>query len=78
MQGFITVYASDCDTESYNLARRLMSERNYDVKELVPIRSSFKNLEEKLIEKGVEPGTLSGILIGKFLSFFKHSFSIFF
>ena len=55
-----------------------MSERNYDVKELVPIRSSFKNLEEKLIEKGVEPGTLSGILIGKFLSFFKHSFSIFF
>jgi len=63
VQGFITVYASDCDTESYNLARRLMSERNYDVKELVPIRSSFKNLEEKLIEKGVEPGTLSGILI---------------
>ena len=72
VQGFITVYASDCDTESYNLARRLMSERNYDVKELVPIRSSFKNLEEKLIEKGVEPGTLSGILIGKFtLLFFK-------
>ena len=76
VQGFITVYASDCDTESYNLARRLMSERNYDIKNLVPIRSSFKNLEEKLIEKGVEPGTLSGILIGKLLSFFKHSFSI--
>merc|ERR1719331_2281950 len=63
VQGTIVVYASDCDTESYNLARRLMSERNYDVKELVPIRSSFKNLEEKLIEKGVEPGTLSDILI---------------
>merc|ERR1719400_369479 len=63
VQRSLIVYASDCDTESYNLARRLMSERNYDVKELVPIRSSFKNLEEKLIEKGVEPGTLSGILI---------------
>ena len=77
VQGTIVVYASDCDTESYNLARRLMSERNYDVKELVPIRSSFKNLEEKLIEKGVEPGTLSGILIGKItllLKFFRFFF----
>jgi len=40
-----------------------MSERNYGVKELVPIRSNFQNLEEQLIQKGVEPGTLSGILI---------------
>jgi len=63
VQGSIVVYASDCDPESYNLARRIMSERNYDMKELVPIRSSFQNLEEQLIEKGVEPGTLSGILI---------------
>jgi len=63
VQGSIVVYASDCDPESYNLARRIMSERNYGIKELVPIRSSFQNLEEQLIEKGVEPGTLSGILI---------------
>ena len=61
----IVVYASDCDPESYNLARRIMSERNYGVKELVPIRSNFQNLEEQLIQKGVEPGTLSGILIGE-------------
>merc|ERR1719357_2157635 len=63
VQGSIVVYASDCDPESYNLARRIMSERNYGVKELVPIRSNFQNLEEQLIQKGVEPGTLSGILI---------------
>merc|ERR1711962_853043 len=63
VQGSIVVYASDCDPESYNLARRIMSERNYGVKELVPIRSNFRNLEEQLIQKGVEPGTLSGILI---------------
>jgi len=63
IQGSIVVYASDCDQESFNLARRIMSERDYDVKELVPIKSSFRNLEEKLIDKGVEPGTLSGILI---------------
>jgi len=63
VQGSIVVYASDCDPESYNLARRIQSERNYDMKELVPIRSSFQNLEEQLIQKGVEPGTLSGIII---------------
>jgi len=63
VQGSISLYASDCDTESYNLARRIMSEREYDAKMLVPIRSDFKNLEHNLLEKGVEPGTLSGILI---------------
>merc|ERR1739844_115094 len=63
VQGSISLYASDCDPESYNLARRIMSEREYDAKMLVPIRSDFKNLEHNLLEKGVEPGTLSGILI---------------
>jgi len=63
VEGSIEVYASDCDPESYNLARRIMSERNYGMKELVPIKSSFQNLEKELEEKGVEPGTLSGILI---------------
>jgi len=63
VEGSIVVYASDCDPESYNLARRIMSERNYGMKELVPIKSSFQNLEKELEEKGVEPGTLSGILI---------------
>merc|ERR1719447_2303850 len=48
VQGSIVVYASDCDPESYNLARRIMNERNYGVKELVPIRSTFQNLEEQL------------------------------
>ena len=59
------VYASDCDPESYDLARRMISERNYGPDLLVPIKSSFKDLDQKLQQKKVEPGSLSGILIGK-------------
>jgi len=63
VKGTITVYASDCDPESYNLARRVISERSYDSKMLVPIKSSFIDLEEKLIKLKVLPSSLSGILI---------------
>lgn len=63
VEGTLTVYASDCDPEAYDLARRVISERAYDSKMLVPIKSSFVDLEAKLQEKHVEPGSLSGILI---------------
>ena len=65
VQGTITVYAADCDPEAYDLARRTISERAYDVKSLVPIKSNFKELEQKLILKGCQPASFSGILIGK-------------
>ena len=63
VQGTITVYASDCDQEAYDLARNIIQERSYTKDMLVPIKSSFKDLDGKLEDQNVEPGTLSGILI---------------
>merc|ERR1712049_17765 len=73
VKGTITVYASDCDQESFDLARKIIQDRSYDVKELVPIKYSFKELDSKLSEKQVEAETLSGILIDTGISSLQYS-----
>ena len=73
VKGSVTVYASDCDQESYDLAWKIIQDRSYDVKELVPIKSNFKDLDSKLSEKQVEAETLSGILIDTGISSLQYS-----
>jgi len=73
VQGTITVYASDCDQESYDLAWKIIQDRSYDNNMLIPIKSNFKDLDSKLEDKQVEPQTLSGILIDTGISALQYS-----